>query len=229
MVSEYDTKAEGAEGMGLYEQHLKRQAQELRDLKLQRGAPSLRRIQARAKRLFGDGVPLPPATQHGAFNGHYVGLDRLIVLVRTLMSWDLSGQFCPAPDRDHPDPTHWQEQWRVIAELRSQPHRPALARTPLPVSAGLGPAEPDNPHSGASEPVAAPPSAVKPPSAVAPTPHPSDGSGRFAFQAGSAVGNAVTLQPTASGRFEEFLEALRAIGLEEAEIAPLRKIRPQLE
>ncbi|MFF7975918.1 helix-turn-helix domain-containing protein [Streptomyces sp. NPDC007905] len=51
---------------------------------------------------------------------------------------------------------------------------------------------------------------------------------RFLFRAGSAVGGAVALQFTESGRFEEFLQALRLIGLEEAETAPLREIRTRL-
>ncbi|MFF3896407.1 helix-turn-helix domain-containing protein [Streptomyces sp. NPDC001812] len=51
---------------------------------------------------------------------------------------------------------------------------------------------------------------------------------RFLFQAGSAVGSAVALQFTESGRFEGFLQALRLIGLEEAETTPLREIRIRL-
>lgn len=49
------------------------------------------------------------------------------------------------------------------------------------------------------------------------------------FQAGSAVGGAVTLQLTASGRFKDFLGALRLVGLNEAETAPLREVRTLLE
>ncbi|MFB7620244.1 hypothetical protein [Kitasatospora sp. NPDC056181] len=49
------------------------------------------------------------------------------------------------------------------------------------------------------------------------------------FRAGCGVGSAVTLQRTESGLFEEFLAALRVIGLEEAETAPLRGIRARLE
>ncbi|MEU5099558.1 helix-turn-helix domain-containing protein [Streptomyces sp. NPDC020996] len=49
------------------------------------------------------------------------------------------------------------------------------------------------------------------------------------FQAGSAIGIAVTLQTTEAGRFEEFLGALRVIGLEKSETAPLREIRTRLE
>ncbi|MFI8280569.1 helix-turn-helix transcriptional regulator [Streptomyces sp. NPDC085929] len=49
------------------------------------------------------------------------------------------------------------------------------------------------------------------------------------FQAGSAVGSALTLQLDASGRFEEFLGALHLIGLSDAETAQLREIRTRLE
>ncbi|MFD8781016.1 helix-turn-helix domain-containing protein [Kitasatospora sp. NPDC059599] len=51
----------------------------------------------------------------------------------------------------------------------------------------------------------------------------------FLFRAGSAVGSAVPLRSTGSERFEEFLEALRLIGLAETETAPLREIRTRLE
>ncbi|MFE1794989.1 hypothetical protein ACFW9L_02365 [Streptomyces sp. NPDC059517] len=124
----------------------------------------MRRIQARARELFGDAVPLPPATQHAAFNGRYVSLDKLIALVRTLMSWDPYGQPCPAPDRTHPDLAPWHEQWRAIAELRSSRHRPAPARTsadepapaqppaPAPAPVDLQSAEPDGSQDRPREP-----------------------------------------------------------------------------
>ncbi|MFJ2264033.1 hypothetical protein ACIOKD_38080 [Streptomyces sp. NPDC087844] len=193
-------KAEGAEGAGLYEQHLERQAQALRRLKVERGDPPLRRIQARARELFGDGVPLPPATQHAAFNGRYVSLDKLIVLVRTLMSWDAYGQPCPAPDRTHPDLAPWHEQWRTIAELRSRRHRPAPTRTPTsapapaPALAGLRPADPDDSQDSPPEPAAvplAPPAASEALSPSVSTPHPPAEPGHFATRALAKSGRAL--------------------------------------
>ncbi|MFF7633075.1 helix-turn-helix domain-containing protein [Kitasatospora sp. NPDC008050] len=49
------------------------------------------------------------------------------------------------------------------------------------------------------------------------------------FRAGCAIGSAVALQLSGSGPFAEFLDALRLIGLEEAETAPLCEIRTRLE
>ncbi|MFB7929557.1 hypothetical protein ACFC4C_10640 [Streptomyces sp. NPDC056039] len=51
----------------------------------------------------------------------------------------------------------------------------------------------------------------------------------FLFKAGCSVGGATVLQLTASDQFEEFLDALRIIGLKEGEIEPLCKIRSRLE
>ncbi|MFH8469180.1 hypothetical protein [Streptomyces sp. NPDC017991] len=195
----------------MYEQHLERQAQALRRLKVERGDPPLRRIQARARELFGEGVPLPPATQHAAFNGRYVSLDKLIALVRTLMSWDAYGQPCPAPDRAHPDLAPWHDQWRAIAELRSLRHRTTPARTPAPAPApapaGPQPADPDDsqgrpvePEPAADpeptadpepEPAAvppAPPPAPEMPSPSMSTPHPPTGPRHVAARALAKAG-----------------------------------------
>ncbi|WP_405976926.1 helix-turn-helix transcriptional regulator [Streptomyces sp. NBC_00158] len=62
-----------------------------------------------------------------------------------------------------------------------------------------------------------------------PAPAPAEDRLLALFQAGSAVGSALTLQLTASGRFEDFLGALRRVGLSEAETAQLREVRTLLE
>ncbi|MCT9003733.1 esterase/lipase family protein [Streptomyces rhizosphaerihabitans] len=49
------------------------------------------------------------------------------------------------------------------------------------------------------------------------------------FKAGCSVGDATALQLAKSEPFREFLDSLRAIGLSEGEIEPLRDIRNQLE
>ncbi|TVZ76881.1 helix-turn-helix transcriptional regulator [Streptomyces sp. BK340] len=62
-----------------------------------------------------------------------------------------------------------------------------------------------------------------------PAPAPAEDRLLALFQTGSAVGSALTLQLTASGRFEDFLGSLRRVGLSEAETAQLREIRTLLE
>ncbi|MFI8194400.1 helix-turn-helix domain-containing protein [Streptomyces sp. NPDC085946] len=64
---------------------------------------------------------------------------------------------------------------------------------------------------------------------VEPAPSPAEDRLLALFQAGSAVGSALTLQLDASGRFREFLDALHLIGLSDAETAQLCEIRTRLE
>ncbi|WP_432246660.1 hypothetical protein ACRAR1_29610 [Streptomyces sanyensis] len=74
---------------GSYEELIRQQARQLEDLKVRAGNPSLRTIEKRAQELFADeGVSVAASTQSGLFNGRYADRDKLLWLVRTLMSWD---------------------------------------------------------------------------------------------------------------------------------------------
>ncbi|MFD8543255.1 WD40 repeat domain-containing protein [Streptomyces sp. NPDC059649] len=115
---------------GSYEDALADLAQRLTRLKVQRGKPSLRMIEARAKQLFGTQVSLPIGTQSAAFNGKHVSIDTLILLVRTLMSWDQYGEECPAPDRRAPELDAWRAQWTAATALQSR-RRSTAALTPV--------------------------------------------------------------------------------------------------
>ncbi|MFE7917617.1 WD40 repeat domain-containing protein, partial [Streptomyces sp. NPDC057398] len=112
------------QGSGTFDARLEQQAQHLRRLKVERGDPSLRRIEARAKQI-GNGAELPIATQSAAFAGtRFVTLDKVMLLVRTLMSWDTDGVDIPPPDRRHPALEEWRSRWRAAAELRPRRKKP---------------------------------------------------------------------------------------------------------
>ncbi|MFD5300500.1 adenylate/guanylate cyclase domain-containing protein [Streptomyces mutabilis] len=99
-----------------YEEELKKQADNLHRLRLQRGAPTYRMIEARARKLFGASLPL--STQSTIFKGGYASMDKLMPLVRTLYSWDEYGDECRPPDRKADVLTKWREHWAVITDLR---------------------------------------------------------------------------------------------------------------
>ncbi|MGV9855598.1 WD40 repeat domain-containing protein [Streptomyces sp. NPDC003442] len=135
---------------GTYEDLLRQQAAELTQLRLRRGNPSLRSIEARAGRLFGLEASLPISTQSAAFSGRYVSRDKLMWLVRTLMSWDEWGAECEPPGNRSHELDAWRTRWTAIAAAK-----PTRRRTP----AAVAPAE------------AEPPAAV-PPAPAAPAPAP---------------------------------------------------------
>ncbi|NKQ22944.1 WD40 repeat domain-containing protein [Streptomyces galbus] len=117
-------------GPDTFEARLQRQAHNLRRLKVERGDPSLRRIAARAKQIS-SGALLPIATQNAAFTGaRFVSVDKIMLLVRTLMSWDENGEEVPAPDRRDPVLEEWRLRWRATAELR--PRRRTVAKDSVP-------------------------------------------------------------------------------------------------
>ncbi|MER5417253.1 hypothetical protein [Streptomyces virginiae] len=117
-----------AGGVGAYEELLQEQAQCLTRLKVQRGNPSLRVIEARAKKLVADEkVSLPPATQSAAFGGGYLGQDKLMWLVRALLSWDRFGRECDPPAYGGPELDEWYDRWTGIATAKQARRRRAAA------------------------------------------------------------------------------------------------------
>ncbi|QKW09852.1 hypothetical protein HUT18_29030 [Streptomyces sp. NA04227] len=109
---------DGTTGVSTYEARLQDQANRLKQLKVQRGDPSLRVIEVRARTLFGENTSLPISTQSAAFGAKYVSLDKLMLLVRTLLSWDEYGEKCAPPDRRATELAEWREQWVALAALR---------------------------------------------------------------------------------------------------------------
>ncbi|MEV0981853.1 effector-associated domain EAD1-containing protein [Streptomyces sp. NPDC049915] len=107
----------GASG-STYEETLQAQGLALRRLRAQRGNPSYNRIAKRAVEIFGAEAALPPATQSAAFNGRFVGIDRLMWLVRTLLSWNEFGEECLPPDLRAPALQPWRDRWSYLAEVR---------------------------------------------------------------------------------------------------------------
>ncbi|GHG60406.1 hypothetical protein GCM10018779_27700 [Streptomyces griseocarneus] len=116
--------------MSSYEDALVDLGQRLTRLKVQRGKPSLRAIEARAKQLFGAKATLPIATQSAAFNGRHINVDTLILMVRTLMSWDEYGEECTPPSRRAAELDEWRTRWAAAVALQSTRRQPAAAARP---------------------------------------------------------------------------------------------------
>ncbi|MFE7365943.1 hypothetical protein ACFU8J_33590, partial [[Kitasatospora] papulosa] len=105
-------------GPDTFEARLLLQAQHLRQLRVARGGPSLRQIEKRARDI-NERTPLPIATLSAAFAGtRFVSVDKFILLVRTLLSWDADGEEMPVPSRTDPVLGEWLRRWQATAELR---------------------------------------------------------------------------------------------------------------
>ncbi|MET7842216.1 PQQ-binding-like beta-propeller repeat protein [Streptomyces sp. NPDC005356] len=127
--------AEHGAGTGAYESRLQEQAGHLRRLKVERGDPSLDRIDRRAREI-GNGAALPKGTLSAIFSGtRHPPVDKLILLVRTLMSWDTDSENIPAPDRRDPVLNEWRERWQATTALRARRPR-ATAQLHTPVGTG---------------------------------------------------------------------------------------------
>ncbi|MYR59762.1 hypothetical protein GTY54_27210, partial [Streptomyces sp. SID625] len=119
-------------GTDTVEELLREQSRLLRELKVRAGDPSLRAIEKRAAKLFADErASLPPATQSTLFNGGYTGLNKLVWLVRALMSWDRYGKECAPPAYGAAELDPWHERWMALTQARAarRSHRAASART----------------------------------------------------------------------------------------------------
>ncbi|MGW3820152.1 hypothetical protein [Streptomyces sp. NPDC005046] len=126
---------------GSYETLLGEQAQELNTLKIRAGNPSLRDIEKQALALFAaEGlVSLPPSTLSGMFNGSYAGRDRLLWLVRTLMSWNRPGQHGTPPDYGAPELDFWYDRWEAITKARPRARTTPRTTVQAPGDAGRRP------------------------------------------------------------------------------------------
>ncbi|MFG3552596.1 WD40 repeat domain-containing protein [Streptomyces sp. NPDC047725] len=126
-----DTTTDAEPGADTFEARLLLQAQHLRRLRVERGDPSLRKIEKRAREI-NERTPLPIATLSVAFAGtRFVSVDKVILLVRTLLSWDADGEEISAPSRTDPVLGEWLSRWRATAELRPT-RRSTTARASAP-------------------------------------------------------------------------------------------------
>lgn len=117
-------------------------AADLRRLRVDRGKPSYRALEARAAKSQ-TGIRLPVSTQYDAFRGKRLpGLDRLMGLVRILHSYDEFGQERPVPPHNSPELEPWRRRWRDLAALAPLRRSPAPAavvpqeRAPVPACGG---------------------------------------------------------------------------------------------
>jgi hypothetical protein len=115
--------SEPVSGEGQYQEGLAAQASGLKRLRAERGNKPYSAIEKRAAELFGLEASLPRSTQSAAFNGKFVGLDKLMWLVRTLMSWDEYGNVCQPPDYRDDCLGVWRARWTDVATLRSSPSK----------------------------------------------------------------------------------------------------------
>ncbi|MCL6734663.1 toll/interleukin-1 receptor domain-containing protein [Streptomyces neyagawaensis] len=117
-MAEHD---EGNQPAASYAEALGAQGRALRQLRAERGLKSYSEIDKRALALTGGRERLPKATLHAAFKGHYLGLDRLMLLVRVLMSWDEYGEGCTVVPHRAGVLTRWRSDWSHLATLRPAP------------------------------------------------------------------------------------------------------------
>ncbi|WP_031069500.1 NACHT domain-containing protein [Streptomyces sp. NRRL WC-3742] len=106
----------GSRDSGVAEELLREQARELTALKVRLGNPSMAAVQRRAEELFADESPvLSNATQHALLHGKFTGCDKLLLFVRTLLSWN--GDGVPLAN-GAPELDSWHERWEAIAGAR---------------------------------------------------------------------------------------------------------------
>ncbi|MEU1035486.1 WD40 repeat domain-containing protein [Streptomyces mirabilis] len=107
-----------------YEAALVKLGEALTDLKTARGAPSYDRIRVRGTRVLGASAAMSKATMSEVFAGRRgpSTLDRLLWLVRTLLSYD-DGEETDPPERRDPRLQSWREWWETIERLRTAVRR----------------------------------------------------------------------------------------------------------
>ncbi|MFE5771882.1 hypothetical protein ACFQ7O_26345 [Streptomyces sp. NPDC056485] len=146
-----------------FEEGLAALAGELTRLRIGRGRPSYRDLEARAAGS-GTGLRLPVATQSDAFSGkRLVRSDTFMALVRILLSYDEYGRPTAIPAHTAPELAVWRRRWQDLAALQPPGHsRARTARAARAAAASgeavhetsrdapTGPREPAGPHEPAS-------------------------------------------------------------------------------
>jgi hypothetical protein len=133
---------EGNQPAASYAEALDAQGSALRQLRAERGLKSYSEIDKRALALTAGRERLPKATLHAAFRGHYLGLDRLMLLVRVLMSWDEYGQGCTVVPHRAGVLAPWRSAWSHLATLRPGPRSARPGGSTEGATAPSGPATP---------------------------------------------------------------------------------------
>ncbi|MFI5877156.1 hypothetical protein ACIBAH_32870 [Streptomyces sp. NPDC051445] len=116
-----------------FEKALAELGQELTRLRRQRGAPPYDRILRRGEELMPGTGRCSKSTMSMVFNGkQYISLDKLLWLVRSVMSWDEYGDECCPPTRRDEALTSWRERWFALDALRAaRRHGPASVHVAL--------------------------------------------------------------------------------------------------
>ncbi|MDX3617765.1 MULTISPECIES: toll/interleukin-1 receptor domain-containing protein [Streptomyces] len=147
---------DGIDRAASYAEALEAQGRALRRLRAERGLKSYSAIDKRALALTGEREGFPKATLHAAFSGQYVGIDRLMLLVRTLMSWDEYGEGCTVVPHRAQVLAPWRSDWSHLAAMRPAPRsvqpssaekatKPAHASQPEDTRIYISYAGPDRP------------------------------------------------------------------------------------
>ncbi|MFE9775821.1 substrate-binding domain-containing protein [Streptomyces sp. NPDC005931] len=130
--------------MADYQAALRELGEALTELKRRRGAPSYDRIRSRGVSLFGESSALSKASMSLMFAGQSGpnSLDRLLWLVRTLLSYDGGAETDP-PGRQDPELEPWLDRWSTLEACRTarrrqtslpETERPKAAAAPDPSS-----------------------------------------------------------------------------------------------
>ncbi|MFF8476062.1 hypothetical protein [Streptomyces sp. NPDC015414] len=107
-----------------FEKALAELGQELTTLRRQRGGPPYDRILRRGEELMPGTGRCSKGTMSMVFNGkQYISLDKLLWLVRSVMSWNEYGEECDPPDRRDKVLTPWRERWFALDALRAARRR----------------------------------------------------------------------------------------------------------
>ncbi|GGW69980.1 substrate-binding and VWA domain-containing protein [Streptomyces xantholiticus] len=110
--------------MADYQAALRELGEALTELKRRRGAPSYDRIRTRGVFLFGESSALSKASMSLMFAGQSgpISLDRLLWLVRTLLSYDGGVEIDP-PGRHDQELEPWLERWSTLEACRTARRR----------------------------------------------------------------------------------------------------------
>jgi S-DNA-T family DNA segregation ATPase FtsK/SpoIIIE len=127
-----------------YEDALRELGRALTELKVRRGDPSYARILSRGDMLrLGGDAPATGTMSEVLAGTRYISVDKLMWLVRALMSWDEYGLECDPPGHRDQVLAPWRQRWVALAALRTEDRRrrtskedgsPASPQQPGPAS-----------------------------------------------------------------------------------------------
>ncbi len=116
--------ANGRNGGDSYAATLQELAAAFTELKRDRGAPSYDRILVRGKKVCGERHAMSKASVSEVFAGRRgpASLDRLLWLVRVLLSYD-DGEEVEPPERRDPQLQVWRDRWHTLERARAAARR----------------------------------------------------------------------------------------------------------